>query len=408
MNIFDKFLKINKRNNVLRLFDKFGVSQDTLIEKSYENNVEAYAVVKKIVDVFSGCDWMVEEKVDGDWVRVEDTTIHDLLENPNEQKKYTWSDIDEQMIIYLLCSGNAYLYGETLGGKIAEVDVFPSNHVEIETSENFFVPNLKYRFELGKVNQVYTTEELEHIRLFNPNYQSIEDSYKGLSVFDVARQVVQVGNDRWDASAHLFQNRGMAGLVTDQSDRPMSQEEARAVQSSFKKGVAGTDKFGGVRVTNKDLKYISMAMSSTDLQLIEQGVITLRAICNVLGLDSSLFNDPSNKTFNNRLEAEKAMYTNVIIPLSEKIAAKHNKFIVKNHYPDGNYRMRKDFGYVEALQKDKKSEAQKDKIIMDGIGVVMKMEIDMESKIALLEDKYDLSDDFINALKKQKNEPISD
>jgi len=275
MSIFGKLLKINKRNDMLKLFEKFGIRQDLLVEKSYENNVEAYSVVRKIMDVFSGCDWMVEQKINGDWVRVEDTSIHDLLENPNRNKNYTFKDIDEQMIIYLLCSGNSYLYGEKLNGKIQELDVFPSNHIDIEASQNFFLPNLKYRFELGNINNVYTQEDLEHIKLFNPNYQSVEDSYRGLSVFDVAKQVVQVGNDRWDASAHLFQNRGMAGLVTDQSDRPMTEPEARAVQNSFKKGVSGTDKFGGVRVTNKDLKYISMAMSSTDLQLIEQGVITL-------------------------------------------------------------------------------------------------------------------------------------
>jgi len=218
--------------------------------------------------------------------------------------------------------------------------------------------------------------------------------------------VVQVGNDRWDAAAHLFQNRGMAGMITDQSNRPMSAEEATMMQGALNKRISGTDKYGGVGVTNKDLKYIPMAMSATDLQLIEQGVISLRAMCNVFGLDSSLFNDPANKTFNNRLEAEKALYTNAIMPLADKIAAKHNNYIVKNHYPDGNYRMRKDFSYVEALQKDKKQEAEKDKIVMDGINVVLNMPIDNESKILMIKENYKVSDEIINSLKAQTNEPI--
>lgn len=408
MSILDKFFKLNKRNDLLSLFDKFGTSQSNLIEHSYEKNVDAYAVVKKIADIFVGCGWVVEQKVDGEWQIVEDTTIHDLLENPNQQKGYTWRDIDEQMITYLLCSGNSYLYGETLEGKISEVDVLPSNHVDITASENFFLPNLKYTFDLGKVSESYDQEDIEHTRLFNPNYQNIEESYEGLSVFQVAAKVVQVGNDRWDASAHLFQNRGMAGMITDQSEVPLTQDQGEKLQSAFKKSTAGTDKFGGVRVTNKNLKYISMAMSATDLQLIEQGVISLRAICNVLGLDSSLFNDPSNKTFNNRLEAEKAMYTNVIIPLADKIAAKHNNYIVKNHYPDGNYRMRKDYSKVESLQKDKKQEAQKDKIVMDGVNVILNMPISNESKVLMIKDNYKLSEDVINSLKTMPNELISD
>ncbi len=400
--------KLSKRNDLIRLFDKFGTNQTNLIEHSYERNVDAYAVVKKISDIFSSTPWMVERKVNGEWQVVEDTSIHELLQNPNQLKGYTWNDIDEQMITYLLCSGNSYLYGETLNGKISEVDVLPSNHIEVCTGGNFFLPNLKYKFDIDSTVRTYSKEDLQHVKLFNPNYSSVEESYEGLSVFQVAAKAVQVGNDRWDASAHLFQNRGMAGMITDQSDRPMLQDEAKKVQDAFKNSVSGTDKFGGVKVTNKDLKYISMSMSSTDLQLIEQGVIPLRAICNVLGLDSSLFNDPSNKTFNNRLEAEKAMYTNVIIPLAAKISSAHNNYIVKNHYPDGDYRMTKDYSKVEALQKDKKQEAQKDKIVMDGINVILGMPIAMESKVLMIKENYNLSEEIINSLKNTPNEPISD
>ena len=149
-----------------------------------------------------------------------------------------------------------------------------------------------------------------------------------------------------------------------------------------------------------------MAMSATDLQLIEQGVISLRAMCNVFGLDSSLFNDPANKTFNNRLEAEKAFYTNAIMPLASSVAAKHNNYIVKNHYPDGNYRMRKDFSKVESLQKDKKQEAEKDKIVMEGINVILNMPISNESKVLMIKENYNVSEDIINALNTIPNEPI--
>ena len=132
----------------------------------------------------------------------------------------------------------------------------------------------------------------------------------------------------------------------------MTGTEAGQVQSDFQSQTAGPSKFGMIKVTNKDLNYIQMAMSSADLQLIEKGVITLRAICNVFGLDSSLFNDPANKTFNNRKEAEKALYTNAVMPISKKMSANLTNFIARNHFPAGNVRMRQDFSEVEALQQD--------------------------------------------------------
>ena len=117
-----------------------------------------------------------------------------------------------------------------------------------------------------------------------------------------------------------------------------------------------------------------------------------------------MFNDPANKTFNNRKEAEKALYTNAVIPLSEKIAMAHTNFIAQNHYPNGNVRMRQDFSNVEALQADKKTEAEKDKIVLDGVNVIIAMPISNEAKGILLNETYpELSEEFINSLTNENN-----
>jgi phage portal protein BeeE len=409
MGVFDRFFKLQSKNDIISLFEKFTgkkTALEEIINESYECNVDAYSVVKKIVDVYVKAKWIVEEKVDGVWEEIKETSIHDLMATPNATKGYTWKDIDEQLATYLLTTGDSYLVPTKLNGRVEEVDVLPSNHIEIIASGNFFLPNLKYLFELGKTKRIYDVDELEHIKMFNPNYQSVQESYKGLSAYEVAHNVIQVGNDRWDADANLLQNRGAFGLITDTSNRPMSDDESKKVQGAFNGDTAGTHNYGKVKVTNKDLKYIPMGMSSAELGLDNKGVITLRAMCNVFSLDSSLFNDPANKTFNNRKEAEKAMYTNAVIPLADKIAAKHNLYIAKNHFPDKEVRMRKDFSDVDALQSDKKIEAEKDKIVMDGINVVLNMPIDKDSKIALLEENYELSDETIAALTKQTDESI--
>ena len=398
-------LSVNKQE-MKSMLDKFGskslnLNQSNLINKTYESNVDVYSVVKKVVDIFVSVDWIVEEKQSGGvWVEIENTSIHELMEEPNSIKGYTWADIDEQLCTYLIVSGNSYMVGEDLFGKIAEINVLPSNHVEIETKDDFFLPDVKYKFDLGTTRETYDTKELEHIKMFNPSYNTIEDSFLGLSAFQVAANVVQVGNDKWEADAHLLQNRGAFGLISDQSDRPMTKEEAETVQGAFDKDTAGPENYGKVKVTNKKLTYIPMGMSSTDLQLVEKGVITLRAMCNVLGLDSSLFNDPANKTFNNRLEAEKAMYTNVIIPLADKIAAKHTKYIANNHFPNKMVRMRKDFSKIEVLQSDKQKEAKKDKTVLEGVNMVVNMPISEQAKNDLLTDTYDFSEDTINSVTK--------
>ncbi len=404
-NLYKKSL--HSYNNVSQWTPfKISLKKDISLEDSYESNVDAYSVVRKIVDVFKSVPWIVEKRLsDGTYELIENTTIHDLMANPNEGKSYTWQDIDEQLLIYLLGNGNSYLHGEELNGIIQEVDVLPSASVEAITSQNFFLPNVNYKFEFGVNKRTFDKDQLEHIMLFNPSYTDVKESFNGLSAFEVAANVIEVGNDRWEADAHLLKNRGIAGMITDSSQRPMSPEESKAVQESFDRDNSGTNKFGKIKVTNKDLRYIQMGMSSTDLELVKKGVITLRAMCNVFGLDSSLFNDPANKTFNNRKEAEKAMYTNAIIPIADKIAAKHTNFIAKNHFPDGTVRMRKDFSKIPALQDDLKEEATKDKIVMDGINVVLTMPVGTKTKQLLLKENYDLSEDIINSLTITPDEP---
>ena len=403
-NVYKKSLGSITSISEFRPFE-FRLNQKPSLDNTYESNVDAYSVLKKIVDVFKSVAWIVEQRQsDGTYEIIENTTIHDLMRNPNEGKSYTWADIDEQLLVYLLGNGNSYLHGEQLNGIIQEVDVLPSRNVEAVTTDNFFLPNVRYKFELGVNRRHFDKTEVEHTMLFNPSYSSVKESFNGLSAFEVAKNVVEVGNDRWEADAHLLKNRGIAGMITNKGDRPMLVDEARAVQSSFDQETTGTKNFGKVKVTNQDLSYIQMGMSSTDLDLVKKGDVTLRAMCNVFGLDSSLFNDPANKTFNNRKEAEKAMYTNAIIPIALKIAEKHTNFIAKNHFPDGSVRMRKDFSNIPALQQDMKEEATKDKIIMDGINVVLNMPTGANTKQLILRENYNLSDEVINSLTIETNE----
>jgi HK97 family phage portal protein len=401
------YLNLNEtdRHTIFKLFgsfkaNKFADNPTQLIQNGYESNVDVYAVIKKLTDVFLDVPYVIERRTADGWELLEDSTLHELMEKPNVGKGYTWNDIDEQLLIYLLASGNGYLVGQTgFSSRYDEVDVLPSPFVEVQTNNDFFMPNAKFQFELNTNRRVYQQEEIEHIKFFNPSYCTVQESYCGLSIIQVAAMAVQVGNDRWSADANLLQNRGAIGLITDKSNRPMTPEEAARVQAGFQKRNAGTENFGKVTVTNKDLNFISMAMNSTDLQLVEKGVVNLRAICNVFGLDSSLFNDPANKTFNNRKEAEKAMYTNAIMPIAEKVMAKHNQYLALNHYPDGSVRLRKDFSGVEALQQDKKMEAEKDKIVLDGLNTILSMPVSNDSKKILIQDTYpEMSEEFVDSL----------
>ena len=392
------------RSTIARLFGSFranqiGHSPGQLLSEGFEQNVDVYSIITKTHEIFNSIPQIVERKTSEGWELEEDTSIHELWANPNNEKGYTWADINTQRIIYLLGNGNSYMIGQDgISSRFDEVDVLPSPAITISTSADFFIPNVEYNFRLGSNVRNYTKDDLQQIKLFNPSFSSVTEAQYGLSLIQVASRVVKTGNDRWDASATLFQNRGAIGFITDASDRPMESEEVEAVQAAFDGRSTGTDKYGRTLVTNKNLKYQQMAMSSTDLQLVEQGVVGLRALCNVLGYDAALFNDPAGKKNNNRKESEKSMYTNVMMSLAEVFDSSDTRFIAKNHYPDGSRRIRHDFSEIEVLQSDKKVEAEKDKIEMEGINIVMSMQIPLEAKKGLLIEKYEINEDLANLI----------
>ena len=81
-----------------------------------------------------------------------------------------------------------------------------------------------------------------------------------------------------------------------------------------------------ILIAGAKLGWVNMGLSPVDLQLLESEKITLRELCNVYGVNSALFNDPDNKTYNNMKEAKKEMLTQVVLPELVLIRDAFNRF----------------------------------------------------------------------------------
>ncbi len=95
----------------------------------------------------------------------------------------------------------------------------------------------------------------------------------------------------------------------------------------------------------------------------------LRKFCNVYGMSSQLFNDPAKKTFNNLGEAKKSLYTESAIPLAQLFVDSWNEHLtpIFNEVEGREYMIKLDTSKIEVLQKDKKAEAEKNKIVSESI-----------------------------------------
>ena len=303
-----------------------GYSLEEFVQNGYMNPF-VFMCIDKIADVSSQLSFsIIDEKTkkqpdDALWQE-----FLRLLEHPNSRQ--TCDDFYYEVVTSLLATGNAFVRAVTPAGfsRFAELSVLLPQYVTIETVDGTLWGKPKsYRY--AGMSDVIPADQVLHIKF--PNITARTNW--GLSPLQAGQPAYEASNNIFEASASLHKNRGISGILSNSdSNMPMMPKEQEKLQQEWQDRTAGAHRFGKVYVTNASMKYLSMGMTSVEMQSIEGGMDKLRTICSLFGLDSSLFNDPANKTYANRSDAEKSMYTSVVMPLLDKINRNLSRFVARN------------------------------------------------------------------------------
>ncbi|MDX5586507.1 MAG: phage portal protein [Aureibaculum sp.] len=292
-------------------------------DRGYGENPYLFMVVNKISNIVSGLNY---ELVDPNNKIITSGPEYDLLKQPNTHQ--TFKELVSDYSTDYLVTGNGYLHGMELEGMgMGELKTLRSKQTSVVLDRIGEVE--KYvQIEYSK-DTPYLPDTVNHIK--TPNIVGIDDDeIYGLSPVEILEKIIEASNQINIASAAMFKNKGVIGILTNRSDVPMLRKDRIKIQKELVGDIGGAKNYNGVGVSNQDLNYIKMGMTPTDMKMIEQNIEYLRTICSVYGLDSSLFNDPANKTYNNRAEAQKAAYTDVFIPVAEKVVLNtFNEWLLK-------------------------------------------------------------------------------
>ena len=304
---FDNFLSLNsgQRNN-----RKF-------IEEGYGSNPIVYMVVNRIAEMAASLPRVVEG---GGRAR-------ELYEEPNSFQ--TKHEFEVQQNTELLVTGDVFLILIEGIGAGQEWRVAQSSNMEIVVENGMPL----YYWEYFGTKQVRRElEDVLHIKYANIISDQSSGSnahFYGMSPLQPSWPTVVASNEIYNAERYIFKNKGIAGMVTNDTEVPLLKDERERIQKEFDETTGGSDKFNKIAVSNNKLRFIQMGMSPQDLKLIENQISKLRTICSVYGLDSTLFNDPANKTFNNRKESEISAFTNAYLPLAKKVDEAKSRFLTK-------------------------------------------------------------------------------
>lgn len=368
-----------------------------LINDGFAKVSDLYSIIKKISQTGAGMELQVYKVLkDGEWELQKNGELFDLIMQPNsKQNQY---DFKENALVNLLTSGNVFVNGNEsvgFGDVFTSLYLLPPQYIDIQINpvENQFDAS-KYVLSVDTLMRSLTPEYVKHIKYFNPTDYGVQSGW-GLSPIHAGYLAMKSARDLNIAESSILANKGASGLLTNKGDYPLDSEEAEEIQKAIDKKIAGANKFGKIITTNASVEYIQMGMSPTDLQLIESGVVKLRQLCNLYGVDSSLFNDPANKTYNNRKEATKSLYTEAVIPSLQKIVWGLNEFVVPayNEKDNTQYKITIDKSQVPHLYEDTKLKSEADFKVAEGYVKILESSLTNEQKIKSLMMSYNLTED---------------
>lgn len=281
---------------------------------SYGRNPLVYMIIKRISTTTASLDRKFVDQ-NGDEIEGE-SELEMILQNPNREQGR--AEFFEEIYEYFCSTGNVFIYGIEGVGMGFDLKVLNSSRMRLELDNMGKPLRWSYCDNMGR-EIPYELEEILHIKSSNIVEYKGSASYFGMSPLEAAWMIIKSSDEIFSAEASIFKNRGIIGILTNETDTPMLEPDRRELQTQFDKEVGGADQYNKIKISNTKLKYIQTGMSPTDLKLLEGILSKLRLLCSVFQMPSVLFNDNASSTYNNVVEAERGAHNNVYLPLGNKV-----------------------------------------------------------------------------------------
>lgn len=276
-------------------------------------------------------------------------------------------ELKYKIYVNLLLFGEVFILGIKPVGmnSIASLEVLNNTNVQVEYNESSpFKEIVKYRYFTNE----YKKEDVLHIKYANP----VDQYPRGLSPLNSCQAVYKASTSINQFEQFLYENRGVVGFLSGVGDAILTKTEQDRINQQFQGDTSGVMNAGKIKLVGNEVKYTPVSFKPSEMLSNESQLQKLRTICSVYNVDSSLFNDPANQTYNNVGEANKAFYNHAVLPLADLVNTALSGFL--------GVEVEVDYTDIDALKKDAsvdataaKTKAEARKVFLDSI----KMEIEL-------------------------------
>lgn len=263
---------------------------------------------------------------------VMDSPLARLLERPNGQQAQ--DQFLENLFGYRFLSGEGDIYGNdggTNGGKFVELNVLPTQYLEIypDPKDLYGILGYKLMVEQG-IN--LPKDKVCQWKTWNPDFDATTRSHmRGLSPLRAAYKTLRMSNNAYDAAAMMTLNGGAKGAITPKpigsSVASFTIEQANSIKRAVNDDMNGLDNKGRINVLQTPWDYLNFGLSSVDMELMKTLQMSLHQWCRVFGLPAVIF-DTDTSSYNNYQNAMRDLMTNTIVPMCCSLRDELNKWLV--------------------------------------------------------------------------------
>jgi HK97 family phage portal protein len=308
----------------------------------YKLSLYVYRAVRTIVQSASGIPWIVLDK-DGEVI--EGHPFTEAWARPNAF--FSGQDNMEYLTAHLKLVGNAIIQPIMVQGQPKEFWVCMPDLIHPVPSKDpsKWIDGYQVTESDGSQRaQLAPPETFVHFLQFNPG-----DPYWGIGDLQAAARTVDTDNEMQDTQKVSMQNRGTPDGVFV-SDVAMTQEQWEEAQRQVKEKYTNKKSRREPWILGAGYKWYQMSLTPVEMDFINSRLRNADDIATAFGLDPWWLGDRRASTYNNVVEAKKALYELVIVPLLDDIKATLNLKIAPL-YGD-NITIAYDLSGVTALRED--------------------------------------------------------
>lgn len=307
---------------------RFGTQSKDFLSEAYGVNPYAFMVIDRISQRLVQIDKRLLDRIDQE---TEDVEFEELWKRPNVKE-------DDSSFLYraaatYLAAGECFVVRVQALGEQDQY-IVPINY-NVTINEDTKGNVISYNITVFGHSETFLPNEVLH--LHKPDITI--DTNHGFSTLRATRKVWESNNEVWASEASLHKNKGIAGVLYSDGNRPMTDTEQKQLQQKYDQDFTGADSFGRVKISTAKLGYQQMGMNPNDLKSIETRLEHLRTICASYNVDSKLFGDSAASTYNNMAEAKRAFIIEAVIPLSEVLLPSIIAFMARSVFQTYSMRL---------------------------------------------------------------------